>query len=222
MSDIQSLLDRETAQLVAALDALDDAQWCAPSLCAGWRTRDVAVHLLMPYELSVPRFLLGMAAARFDFDRLADRWATGDARSRGEVTAALHTTPRRAFRVPGAPPEAPLSHLVIHAEDIYRPLGLPHGPSAAAATIVLDQLTGPRARGLVPAGLLDGLTYTATDTDWAIGTGPEVRATASALLTTFAGRTAALTELHGDGAPEVHDRLEAALLGRCSSSTGSV
>ncbi|MFC5947789.1 maleylpyruvate isomerase family mycothiol-dependent enzyme [Pseudonocardia lutea] len=207
MTDIRALLEAETARLVTALDALDDAQWSAPSLCAGWRVRDVAVHLLMPYELSVPGFLVRMAAARFDFDRLADRWATGDARPHAEVTAALGATPRRPFRVPGAPPEAPLSHLVIHAEDVYRPLGLPHGPSPAAAATVLDQLTGPRARGLVPSGLLAGLTFTTTDADWSLGAGPEVRATASALITTFAGRTAALSELDGDGAPEIHERL---------------
>ena len=88
-----------------------------------------------------------------------------DARSPAEASCALRGTARRCFGIPGAPPEAPLSHLVIHAQDIYRPLGLPHGPSAASAVIVLDQQTGPRFRRSLPTGLLDGLAYTATDTD---------------------------------------------------------
>lgn len=207
MNDIATLVDAENEHLIAALDDLDHAQWSAPSLCAGWSIRDVVIHLLMPYELSFPRFLLKMAAARFDFDRLAHRWATEDARSPAEASSALRATAQQRFGVPGAPPEAPLSHLVIHAEDIYRPLGLRHGPSAASAIIVLDQQTGPRFRKSLPAGLLNGLAYTATDTDWTLGEGLDVTGPASALITTFAGRTAALDELSGSGAPEVRTRL---------------
>jgi hypothetical protein len=35
----------------------------------------------------------------------------------------LRATEQQRFAVPGAPAEAPLSHLVIHAQDVYRPLG---------------------------------------------------------------------------------------------------
>jgi hypothetical protein len=84
---------------------------------------------------------------------------------------------------------------------------LRHGPSAASAVIVLDQQTGPRFRKSLPAGLLNGLAYTATDTDWTLGEGLDVTGPASALITTFAGRTAALDELSGSGAPEVRTRL---------------
>lgn len=207
MNDVETLVDAENKHLVAALDDLGHAQWNAPSLCAGWSIRDVVIHLLMPYELSFPRFLLKMAAARLDFDKLAHRWATEDARSPAEASCALRGTAQQRFGIPGAPPEAPLSHLVIHAEDIYRPLGLRHGPSAASAVIVLDQQTGPRFRRSLPAGLLDGLAYTATDTDWTFGEGLEVTGPASALITTFAGRTAALDALSGGGAPDLRTRL---------------
>lgn len=207
MNDIATLLDAENENLVAALDDLDHAQWNGPSLCAGWSIRDVVLHLLMPYELSLPRFMLKMAAARFDFDRLAYRWATEDARSPAEASSALRGTPQQLFGVPGAPPEAPLSHVVIHAEDIYRPLGLRRGPSPASAIIVLDQQTGPRFRRSLPARLLDGLAYTAADADWTFGEGLDVTGSASALITTFAGRAAALDELSGSGAPEVRKRL---------------
>lgn len=207
MNDIETLVDAESEHLIAALEDLDHGQWNAPSLCAGWSIRDVVIHLLMPYELSFPRFLLKMAAARFNFDRLAYRWATEDARSAAEASSALRGTAQQRFGIPGAPPEAPLSHLVIHAEDVYRPLGLRLGPSPASAIIVLDQQTGPRFRGSLPAGLLDGLAYTATDTDWTFGEGLEVAGSASALIATFAGRTAALDELSGGGAFEVRTRL---------------
>ncbi|MGA8845663.1 MAG: maleylpyruvate isomerase family mycothiol-dependent enzyme [Nocardioides sp.] len=207
MNDIAALESTENARLVSTLDELDEARWSAPSLCDGWQVRHVVTHLLMPYELSVPRFLLKMTLARFDFDTLAARWPHQETRSREQLLSALRATPRQRFGVPGSPPEAPLSHLVIHAEDIYRPLGLPRGPSAAAAKVVLDQQTSPRFRKTVPKGLLDGLAYRATDTDWSFGTGRGVTGPAAALITTLAGRTAALDELAGTGADDVRARL---------------
>ncbi len=206
MTDIQALLATETASLVAALEPLgprDDDRWRTPSLCAGWTVRDAVVHLLMPYELSFPRFLGGLVRAGFSFDAFAARWARDDPRAPGQALEALAGTPARRFAVPGAPPEAPLSHLVIHAQDVLRPLGIPAHPSPEAARVVLDQTTSPRFRKALPAGLPAGVAYRATDTDWAFGEGAEVTGPAAALITTFAGRAAALDELDGPGAPLV-------------------
>src|SRR5215217_3446566 len=112
-----------------------------------------------------------MFRARFDFDRAADRWATTDARSPAEVVAALRGTESRTFSVPGAPAEAPLSYLVIHAQDVYRPLGVASPTDPDNARIALEQLTSPRARRSLPPGILDGLAFAATDADWRHGTG---------------------------------------------------
>jgi uncharacterized protein (TIGR03083 family) len=209
--DVDLRVGIERGHLLQVLDGLDDGQWRAPSLCAGWSVRDLVVHLLMPYELSAPRFLLLMLRARFDFDRAADRWVGADRRSPAEVVSALRATEHRTFAAgPGAPPEAPLSHLVIHGQDVYRPLGVASPTDPENVRIVLDQVTLPRfADSLVP-GLQTGLTFTATDVDWRHGEGPEVSGPAAALLTTLAGRTAALPELGGDGLPEVRRRLHAA------------
>ena len=206
--DVDLRVLRERERLLAVLEGLDDAGWRTPSLCTGWTVRDVVVHLLMPYELSVPRFLALMARSGFRFDRAADRWARTDDRSPADVVSALQDTEHRTFEAgPGAPAEAPLSHLVIHAEDVYRPLGVPSPTDPEDAGIALGQLIGRRA--LAPA-LLDGLAFTATDTDWRHGTGATVSGPATALLTTLAGRPAALDELTGEGVPEVRARLRTA------------
>lgn len=209
MSEIDALVDGERQALIAVLEQLDEAQWDTPSLCAGWSVRDAVVHLLMPYELSVPRFLGNLAVARFDFDTMADRWARRDPRSHREVLDALRATAHGRFRVPGAPAEAPLSHLVIHLEDIYRPLGVACRTSPRSAEVVLDQMTGPRFRGSLTPGLLDGLALSASDADWTFGNGAPVVGSASALITTLAGRSVALDELSGDGAVSVRERLAA-------------
>jgi uncharacterized protein (TIGR03083 family) len=206
MNEIEALIDTERTRLLRVLEKLDNEQWNAPSLCAGWRVRDVVVHLLMPYHLSVPRFLSKMAAAGFKFDKMAYRWATGDARPNGDILDALRDTVDGRFRIPGAPPEAPLCHLVIHAEDIYRPLGIDHTINQQSANIVLEQLTTPEARRSLKPGLLDGLAFSAHDTGWSYGVGAEVVGSASALITTLSGRSAATDELTGDGAAQIRRR----------------
>jgi uncharacterized protein (TIGR03083 family) len=206
MTDIEALIDIERNRLLEVLGKLDDQQWNAPSLCAGWRVRDVVVHLLMPYQLSVPRFLAKMAAARFKFDTMAGRWATGDTRSHAQLMDALRATKGARFNIPGAPPEAPLSHLVIHAEDIYRPLGIDHTINPRSANIVLNQMITPQARRSLKPGLLEGLAFSAHDSGWSYGTGAQVSGSASALIRTLAGRAGAADELTGDGADQIRQR----------------
>jgi uncharacterized protein (TIGR03083 family) len=206
-----TLLDVERALLVSVLGGLDQAGWSTPSLCAGWRVRDVVVHLLMPYQLSVPRFLARMARSGFRFDAMADRWATENTDSSAQVLQGLRDTAHGRFRVPGAPPQAPLSHLVIHAEDVYRPLGVHHTIDPRAATIVLDQLTSPRSRRSLGPDVLDGLAANATDSGWTYGAGPEVVGSSAALISAIAGRPAAAEELTGSGARLVRRRLRRTL-----------
>jgi uncharacterized protein (TIGR03083 family) len=208
-AEIERRVADERGRLLAVLEGLDDAQWRTPSLCAGWSVRDLVVHLLMPYELSVPRFLALLARARGNFDRLADRWAREDRRTPEQALAGLRATAARTFSGgSGAPPDAPLTHLVIHAEDVYRPLGVPSPTDPADAVVALQQLSSPRFQGLAP-GLQDALSFAATDADWRCGSGPEVTGPATALMSTLAGRTAAFGELSGDGVPTVRERLAA-------------
>lgn len=206
MNDIDALINTERNRLLDVLEDLDNEQWNAASLCGGWRVREVVVHILMPYEQSIPRFFTKMAAAKFSFDKMADRWATEDTRSTGQLVDALRLTKEGRFGVPGAPQEAPLSHLVIHAEDIYRPLGIRHTIDPLSANIVLDQLTSKRARRSLKPGLLEGLAFSAHDTGWSYGTGAEVVGSASAIIATFAGRAGTTDEFTGDGVALIRQR----------------
>lgn len=204
VQEIAALIDAERAKLVGVLDGLDEQAWQTPSLCAGWSVRHVVSHLLMPYELSVPSFLARMLRSKFSFDRVADAWAKHDRRTNAELLEALRRTADQKFNVPGSAPEAPLSHLVLHAQDICRPLDVPADVDAGSARLVLEQLTGRRP--MVPE-LRDGVTLVATDLGWKTGAGPQVTGPAAALLTILAGRTAALDELSGDGVGPLRARL---------------
>ena len=184
--------------VIELLEDLRPEQWNAPSLCAGWRVRDVVSHMLMPYELTAPRFMTAMVVNRFDFDRVANTWALRDHRSSAELIEGLRAHGR--FRVPGAGPDGELSHLVIHGLDLSYPLGKPLAITAEAANRTLDLLFLPKARGLVKPERLAGLSFAATDTGWRRGDGPRVEGPAAALILAIAGRTAALPDLTGAGA----------------------
>lgn len=204
--EVAALVGTENARLADALAGIDDAAWARPSLCDGWTVRDVVVHLLMAYRLSIPRFLLGMAFTGFDFDRFAHGWAADDTRSPDRALADLRATATERFGVPGAPPQAPVSHLVVHTQDVARPLGLTLDPAPRAAQLTLDQLTGDRFAQL-PDEARAGLTWVATDVDWRSGEGPEVRGRAADLVSVLGGRPAALDDLGGPGADEARRRI---------------
>ena len=193
-----ALVAAERRELADLLDALDEAQWDTPSLCAGWRLRDVVAHLLMEVTIGAPRLLLGMATHRFDFDRFAYRWAIAEAEAGTNLAERLRAQADHRFTPPGAGPEAPLTHLITHGQDIRRPLSLVKPIPTAQANLTLDQLASDKARRL-HRGRLHGLALTSTDTGWTAGRGLSVQGTAAALITTVAGRPAALDELEGDG-----------------------
>lgn len=195
----------ERDRLVADLRALSTQQWNAESLCASWAVRDVAAHLLMPYELGVPGFVGRMIAARFDFDRLADRWAHSDRRRSDQIVDAVAATTAVGFAVPGAGTAAPLCHLFVHAHDIRGALGLTSSSDPAAARIVLDELTD--GKHPVEAGLLADLQFVAGDADWRSGAGPVVKGPAIVLASALSGRIAAAAVLHGPGADQFRSRL---------------
>jgi uncharacterized protein (TIGR03083 family) len=198
------LVETECATLISFLEGRPAQQWNAHSLCAGWRVRDVVSHLLMPYELTTPRFMAAMVVNRFDFDRVANTWVLRDHRSPAELVDGLRTHGR--FRVPGAGTEGELTHLVVHGLDLSYPLGEPLAITAEAANRTLDQLFTPKARAVVKPERLEGLSFAATDTGWQRGDGPRAEGPAAALILAIAGRTAALRDLTGAGAAALRSR----------------
>jgi uncharacterized protein (TIGR03083 family) len=123
---------------------LTPEQWGSPSLCAGWRVREVVAHMTMPFRTSPLRFVTGLARARFSFDRYADRAARADtaALTDDELVAQLRDNIRHGWRPPGGGEVGALSHDVIHGLDITEPLGLPAPPAERIATVLRG--AGPR------------------------------------------------------------------------------
>jgi uncharacterized protein (TIGR03083 family) len=188
-------------ELVARLAELDEQQWNAPSLCAQWRVRDVLAHVAAGAEgaFGGGAILRGMLRHRFNYNR----WVAADGQARGRQDPTLVLT---ALRNAGASLEARsgpravrgLMHVVIHGQDMCRPLGLrrdlPEAHLVPVADFVKDDvhIFGTKRR-------IAGLKLTATDMQWSHGRGPEVAGPAEALVMMMAGRVVALDDLDGDG-----------------------
>ncbi|GII78453.1 hypothetical protein Sru01_34350 [Sphaerisporangium rufum] len=189
---------REQAELLATLRP---EQWDAPTLCEGWRVREVIAHTTMPYRTSVRRTLLDLVKARGNFNRMADRAARRDAaRLPAErLIAALRDNAEHPWTPPGGGPAGALSHDVIHGLDITVGLGLDRLVPPERVVMVL---AGLRPRNVAFFGTdLTGVELRATDLDWSYGTGTPLHGLAQDLLLAICGRRLPPDRLKGDPAP---------------------
>ena len=199
--ELRALIAAERRELAGVLAGLPPQAWDRPTLCAGWRVREVVSHITMPFRYSTARFAMEMIRSRGRFHRMADRCARRDAAaSTDELTAALRDNVAHPWKPPGAGLDAALTHDVIHGLDISTPLGIDlHLPEATLRT-VLTTITAPASRKHFGVDL-NGIELQAEDIDWSYGTGPPVIGTAQNLALILCGRTLAAGQLRGEPGP---------------------
>src|SRR5262245_37053991 len=142
MTDIREAVAGERADLAELLAALPPEDWDKPTLCAGWRVRELVAHLTMPFRLSTHQFLLGMIRAGGKFDRYADRQARRDAEelSATEFVNCLRDNINHPWKPPGGGYEGSLSHDVIHGLDATVALGIDRQVPADRLRLILDDM----------------------------------------------------------------------------------
>jgi uncharacterized protein (TIGR03083 family) len=191
-------IDTERAGLADLIEDLSPAEWETPSLCAGWRVGDVAVHLTQAHS-GLGAVLVGAVRARGSFDRMIRDVALRAAPlPREECARRLRAMIGSRRTAPFITAMEPLIDVLVHGQDIAVPLGrnrpVPAAAAAAAAQRVWDVGFPFRARRR-----LAGLRLAATDADWAVGSGAPVEGPIGALLLLLTGRPAALDRLTGEG-----------------------
>lgn len=178
----------ERRRLVDLLTTLSPEQWSAPSLCEGWRVREVVAHITLAYRHSAVRVLAGIIAARGRFNVYADRIARKDTATTGdaELLASLRDNVGHPWKPPGGGQVGALSHDVIHGLDITEALGLPPAPPERIALVLTNST--PAAVAYFGTDLA-GRRLEASDVEVALGDGPAVhRMPARDLLLTVTGR----------------------------------
>ncbi|MEU4391330.1 maleylpyruvate isomerase family mycothiol-dependent enzyme [Kribbella sp. NPDC023855] len=189
MTDVQEAVAAERRDLADLLAGLPDEDWDSPSLCNGWRVREVVAHLTMPFRYSIARFLLGMVRARGDFHKMADRAARQDAEklTADELVAVLRANAHHPWKPPGGGLVGALSHDVIHGLDITVALGLDRRVPLDRLQLVLDGIKPKNVR-FFGADLQD-VVLRADDLDWSLGSGQqELSGSAQDLLLVLCGR----------------------------------
>jgi len=204
--DVVALAEAERSDLAALLATLEPGDWDAPTLCAGWRVRDVVAHVVSYDGLDLAGLGRRFVQGRFSVDRTnALGVAAHDGRTPAELVALLHEHRSPRGLTAGFGGRIALVDGLIHTQDIRRPLGLPREVPPERLRVALPfALAAPPVRGLWH---VRGLRVVATDLDWAAGRGPEVRGPGEAVLMAIAGRAGIARELSGPGADRLARRL---------------
>jgi uncharacterized protein (TIGR03083 family) len=191
----QVLVEQRLA-LAELLAGLSETDWEQPSLCVGWRVRDVAAHVtLIPIPPSPGSLLVDFAKARGNYSRFntmaSQRRA---ARTPTQIVQDLRTSAESRSVPRLVNPANVMWDILVHAQDIAIPLRInfltPPDAGAAAASRIWD-LRWPFSFGAKRR--LSLFTLTATDANWTMGTGPEIAGPISAILLLLTGRTEAAT-----------------------------
>ncbi|QNE23585.1 maleylpyruvate isomerase family mycothiol-dependent enzyme [Streptomyces sp. INR7] len=196
----QALIAAERQELADLLDGLRDDQWNEPSLCAGWRVREVVAHMSMGFRLSLPATLAELVKARGNLHRMTDRVARRDgaAHSTARLAAFLRDGAHHPWTPPVGGSAAALGH-DVHGLDITVALGLDRRVPEDRLRVLL---AGIRPSGLRFFGVdIDGVRLCADDLDWSYGSGSPVHGTAQDLLLLTFGRRLPPGRLHGPRAP---------------------
>jgi uncharacterized protein (TIGR03083 family) len=197
-ADLTAAIVDDRRQLAAFLAELEPDSWDVPSLCEGWRVRELVAHITMPFRFSTAKFMIEMAKAGGNFNRMADRAAKRDAAamSTDQLLAALRDNLNHPWQPSGGGLESALTHDVIHGLDFTVPLNLDWPIPEERIRTVLQTVTSPRSLRHFGADLRN-VQLLAVDIDWSFGSGVPVMGGAQDLLLLVCGRTLPPGRLQG-------------------------
>jgi uncharacterized protein (TIGR03083 family) len=204
-AEVWPYIHSERSQMADTLASLSAEQWPAASWCKGWSVQDAAGHILHAAEQTPVNFYKELVLAGFRFDVFTDRAAKRlSALGPDELIRRLRARTSTTNHPP-APVMAMLGEIVVHGEDIRRPLGIEHEPPQAAVIAIADSwkntnlLIGAKRR-------IAGVRLQATDADWNHGEGPEVSGPLMALVLAMVGRQKVHAQLKGEGLAVLSNR----------------
>lgn len=187
--EIWRYVDSERAALASLLSGLSASEWDTPSVCPGWKVRDVAAHVISSPQAKVWPVVTGMIRARGDFNRFVfeDARRLGARYSGEEIVAQYGEFAGSRRHPPGTTPADPLLDVLIHTQDIAVPLGIERRMPVEAARAAADRIW-TKSFPFKAQKKLSGLKLVASDIDWTVGEGKEIHGSMEALLLLVSGR----------------------------------
>lgn len=203
-------LHAERAALVDDLTRLNASDWDRPTLCPEWNVEDVTAHLLAGTRTGRVAWLRSIIGARFNPDehnrRLVARHLGANP---AETLAGLRREVSSRTAASGHT-AAWLGEVIVHAQDIRRPLGIATTPDVGAV-VQVARFFASRDFAVPSRKTVTGLRLEADDAPFATGPvdGALIRGPVLALTMVMAGRAAYLADLQGPGVPTLAARLSA-------------
>ena len=194
------LAHAERAALADDLSGLNAEQWRHDTLCGQWDVEEVVAHLTAAASLNQWRWVRSMLGARFRVDvhnqrRMVEHRGSTPAETLEWFHAIIASTTAPSGHTP-----AYLGEVVVHAQDIRQPLGLPRTPDVDALTPVAD-FFARRNFTVASRTTVAGLQLRADDGPFSTGVGPLVTGSTLALVMSMAGRSPYIDQLDGPGVP---------------------
>lgn len=204
--EIWKAIHSERAALAADLTDLTGDQWATPSLCESWTVEQAVAHLTAGALETRWRWIRSVLRAHFDFDEHNRRRLGGHLGNTPDATLDNFRSAMSSTTAASGHHWAWLGEIIVHGEDIRRPLGIaPPTPPGFAGEVarhfVVKNFTVQSKTHVA------GLRLRATDSGFEHGEGLEVAGPTLSLLMAVSGRRQHLDDLEGDGVA----RLAAAL-----------
>lgn len=180
---IATTLDR----LADLLEQCSEEQWQAPSLCEGWRVRDVVGHLIWRLGSTngaIARAGLSSLKPQKKFAEIARQVADADT---SDLVHQLRAIAAGKLAGEGSTGLIDLTEAVVHAYDITEALDLPLRLSPrSTGAVALARTRIPALTG--PTKLTRSATLRALDSRWQIGHGTPIDATSGSIIMFLFGR----------------------------------
>lgn len=205
-ADYWTLIYAERARIADMLAGLSEDDWQTGSLCSDWSVEQVAAHLSAAANTGQWAWMWSMVRSGFNASRHNERQL---ARYLGPTPADTLENFRHSVTSDIAPTKdyaAWLGEVIVHGQDIARPLGIDLIPDPVPVGEVA-RFFATKDFAVNSKSTVEGLSLVAEDDSFQSGSGPVVRGRLLDLVMAMAGRPDYCGELQGDGVAELRRRI---------------
>lgn len=204
-TDVWPVIHAERKALAADLDGISEQAWRTQSLCGDWSVQDVVAHMTATSRITGASFFPKLIGSGFSLKNLQARDIRREKGGSPAETLERFKAQLDATGRPPGPIDTMLGEVLVHSQDIRRPLGISHSYPTEALIQAADFYKGSNMI-LGTKRRIAGLSLEATDADWRHGSGPTVSGPMLSLLSAMTGRKAALDDLTGEGVEIMRSR----------------
>ncbi len=132
------LIESERLALVNDLAGVTEDQLAGASGLVGWSSKELLGHIVLPFLVPTPRYVLSLMRNRGNIDKVNNGFAPKLAeRSATELINTLRANADSRWSPPGEGPGLPLTEIAVHGQELRRALGI----SNTVAPAVVDAIT---------------------------------------------------------------------------------